>query len=455
MKNLFILFLICLAPWAHGADTTCLDKEDVANALLDFSFFERGSDDQSLTQNNSIDLCNDKDARNQVLRGIVFLKKLDKQSSVSRVLEQGSYNYLDSRIEKIYIETKSYRACSANGVIAFVTLGGGRVMHICPGISFVSTDLMLGKVLVHEARHTEGHSHVHCSDGTYYKKDLSFTGACDAEYEDQGSYGVGAAFLIDIYHSTQDQVKKQEARSGAITDFFERFNQKPMGIKSGIIVQSQSGLISFFDGAVKNELFQTDSSDIMTMRASVPTFYGKAGYVKSYVYAPILTDAQGRFAKDYRETFSDADRQDLLDVNYSGDYSCLLFRSKIRCFKSDIFSSEINISTIAPMKFMFNEVSKLLNIVTEDGPLYSLPLTFEELQKSTEDNLLKKSITRSHISLVHLDKLGFRVNLNGHLDGNKNIDLAEQVWALVPEYKDEEVKNILGPYYWSKQLETL
>ena len=450
-----IFIAIFLLSLTHSAWAICLDEKEASIVTSQFNFSQRIDENLKIIPSKDIDLCDEKDIKYKTVEALVYLNKQDDRFEKSALFTNGAYNFLTTRITNIIFESE--KECNSSETIAYVVRSEKRTMHICPLMNLTTSKVENASVLLHESRHTDGdiHRHVDCNQGGL----KGLESGCDENIKSLGSYGVGAIFLLDLYESANDKVEKQGLRSLALTELFSRFNTLPLDLKAGIAVQAQSGEFSFFDGKNKTKILKTEGSTIMTDRALLPVFYNNMGSVKSYSYSATLEDTPGSFAKDFRESFSDDDRQKILDVAYdiSYSYSCMLFTEKLTCYGYDKDNPKIELvfTEIRPLKFMFNHYSNRLYIVNAKGSLYVLPTTAKELNNTTEADLLKNAITRPLTSIAYIGKAGLKVDLKGVLHMTPDTDSTNPTWSETSEYKKEKIKNIFSPFVWSQKLHDL
>lgn len=447
---------------SHASD--CVTEADRDIFLRNYAVQTYNDVKGKWVKDSAFPLCDNDNFINKLARGFVFLRNVQRSSRISDqtsiVSREGAENYFKKRISQLLVETKNHDpVCFENGVVAFVRPRQGPYMHLCPnGFHRYSTPLMISYIMLHEARHMDGFSHVVCEQGPL-KEIFGKNEACDESYELQGSYGVGTGYLLEVYRNTADPVVKQEARANAVVDFLQRFNRLPLEMKAGVLVQSGDHELSFFDGKNKTAIVSTpEAIQVASLRTGIPTLFLADGTVKSYFFSKSLTDSDGTFAQSYRSNLSAAERADTKDVFFSGGYSCFLFKMKLLCGLGDK-KVAIHFRDIKPVQFLRSSKSSLvpgniLYIVAEDGYLFALPTTLNELLKITDESQLKRSLgSYNLLSLVpgfNQDELA--VTFGGHIFkySPKNKD-----WTPVEVYKETNNKKILSPFTWSQKLEQL
>jgi hypothetical protein len=304
------------------ASADCISQEQANSFFATYKLYNWSEDKKDYVVTTTIpDLCNAGDIASRLVRTNEYMKALNSfqnPMSSSIVFREGASNYFTKRIKEIVIEPAPEKPSPDDtcppGVIAYVYMPEKDVMHICTaGFLRFDTLYMMTYVLVHEARHTEGYGHVDCNHGPYSKSegDGSMLAACDANYESQGSYGIGAGFLLEVAKNSTNPVEKQDARSRAVVDMVQRFNKMPLGIKPGLVAQSQSGEISFFEGAKREPLTQIENPESkMTFRMGLPTFFDPlAGTVLTYSYQADLSEGEGEYAKNYVALYNSSEQR--------------------------------------------------------------------------------------------------------------------------------------------------
>lgn len=473
MNRLILLFLMLLLPLTSMAqkNPNCLLQSEVDAFFKDFKLFEWSKSKKDYVKVQSVsNLCDSQALPVRLIETVKYMNAMNSSQnpkSDSIVVREGAGNYFKKRIKRIILEPQDKFNCPS-GVLAYVYKIEKDLMHICTeNIGRFDSPLMFSSILIHEARHTDGFSHVHCTHGTYLfvDTDARGTGSCDESFETQGSYGVAAGYMREIAKNSKDPVEKQQARSSYVVDIIQRFNKLPLDIKPGLVTQSQGGKISFYDGTNRKDLIHLSTADaVMTTRSDLPTFFDPRGSVTSFVFSPSLKETPGGYAKDYVTAYTPAERNNLKDVYYGDlhDYSCLLFETKLRC--GDNFASdpdiEIPLNTFRPVQFLISQSSKLVNnatlyVTAEDGYLYPLPANWASFKTWAKDAKFEKSSkVFKLLSLVTFDdgKTEYALNFDGELSqwaqGQKN-------WTPVQAFKKDKLQKMIAPFFWSQKLEDL
>lgn len=468
MKKFLLLCLMFSTrlAWADISPTdaapgACLDSAQVQSVLKAYEILHWDDDKNDWVGNSKIDNCDAASLVHKTVRSILFLQQLPRFAVApggvnSQVTIEGPANFFQKRISKIYIESAKHSgdagACGGQGVIAFVKSSQPE-MYICPAFgSPFFTDLMSSAVLVHEARHTEGYEHDLCLHGPYAKNDLPY-GACDSSFEAQGSYGIGAGYVLNVYQGTKNEALRQEARANIVDDLITRFNKFPLEIQPGALLQKENGVVSFYDG--KNHvLSQLKNLKVMAIRDIFPVYFGNDGSVKTYSFSKTLKDSLGAFAKWYREKTTPAQHNSLLDVYY-GSISCLLFEKSLHCGIGDPNAKDVDIALndIRPLRLFSDETGTVLSILDEDGVLHALPLNYSELIDATESDFQIISEPMEIMSRSDLDKnAAIAVKLDGSLVYTP--DAVNKPWSPLKEFKGQKFLKVM-PFLWSQKLENL
>ncbi|MNL32468.1 hypothetical protein D3C87_1543210 [compost metagenome] len=177
--------------------------------------------------------------------------------------------------------------------------------------------------------------------------------------------------------------------------------------------------------------------------------------MKSFVYGLGFVDTAGDYAQSFRSSYSAQDRENLIDVSYSGDYSCLLFKTKIICGADADPDRELALGDIEPVQFLSSGNSvmvqkDILYIATADGDLYPLPMYWKDFQKMKSEGL-RKSLTVQN--LVSLGPLGGQGEIAVTMTG-KALVLSDRSWTAPKGLPQVPFRKVFAPYYWSKKLET-
>jgi hypothetical protein len=455
-KGMFSLILFSLSlgfacSQALAADS-CLDAARVEAEI--FSQFHIVTEDPKIKYDN----CATDNILRKFAEALLFLKDVHVGQAPADldlgILGSNPFGFFTDRISTVIFDARTNRRCSSS-VMAYVLSGDKATMHVCPYLNQFDAFTM-SSTLVHEARHVEGYNHARCNHGL-----MAVTGsaACDPDYQDyKGSYATGTEYEIKISYSTEvSDLLRQQARSRAVVGLLERFNKLPLGMKTGALLQTDKGSVLFFDGEQATEIMRVPQDSILTTRSSLPTFFDRLNaQVQSYIFGGVFITTAGEYAESFRRKFSAQERTDLLDVSYSGDYSCLLFKDKIRCGADSDPDVEISLAGLDPVQFVSSPNSVLvpknaLNIATRDGAIYNLPVYWADLQKLPQGALPLDPDLKNVVSLgPWLANQEIAVTTDGQVmvytPDNRS-------WNKAQNLPQESYLKLMAPYYWSPRLE--
>lgn len=464
MKSFSLIFGLVLftSTAVFAQEDGCVSKETARDIMSRYAFKTQvGKKWKTPTLDN---LCDDSFLIVKVLKALELLESLPALNQTSNIFQPATISgqpkeFFAKRIHEIRLQNSNHGLCKENaGFVAFVDSSKENTLYICP-IFRQATTFDGAYVLMHEARHTEGFDHVACTQGRFNGISM----ACDSSFEEQGSYGIGTNFASGAAR-TQGLPGdlRQEARAKALVDYVSRFNKLPFDLKPGKLLTKKDGMLAFFDGVKMTEFpIATPAQSITAMRVGVPVYFNPAeASVKAYSYAEALTEAPGQFAKLFRESFTQTERNDLLDVSYGPkDYACLLFARNLRCGPHGIKEKDliINLDIVNPLHLMFaknlpSDESPSLYIVDQSQNRYLIPKSWEEMKNFSEDDLVE---TQSKSSMMSLATGTDGQELGISWDG-KFQELQKIQWKNVPNTQSEEFKKILdSDFYWSRDLEKL
>ncbi|MFS4461237.1 hypothetical protein [Bdellovibrio sp. HCB2-146] len=434
--------------WAGG---NCLDTDRVQNEV--FSIFTVKSEDSNL----KFDACDSKNILRKFAQAILFIKDTPAEKIPAELdlelQDSNPYSYFAARIKTVVFDSVGESRCGTT-TMAYVLSDEENTLHVCPYLNIFDM-LTMASTLIHESRHIEGYPHSRCQHGT-----MAIGGgfACDKDYHDyRGSYAVGTLFEARLAISpSSNPVVKLQARSRAVVSLLERFNKLPLDMKTGALLQAADGDVYFYDGEQSQVIMQVPADSILTTRTSLPTFFDSASaQVKSFVYGLGFVETAGEYAQSFRSNYSAQDRTELVDVSYSGDYSCLLFKTKIICGADADPDKELSLGDIQPRQFLSTSNSvmvqkDILYIATAEGDLYPLPMYWKDFQKMKNSDLKKSLTVQNLVSLGPLPGQGeIAVTLTG-----KALILSNRSWMAPLGLPQVPFRKVFAPYYWSKKLET-
>jgi hypothetical protein len=450
VNKIFILSMIALI--AHSAHAeSCLSPEEVRGIRSVYRFVSAGGDEPEISP------CDNKSLAGRALQTIAFLNafpalEIATNLQKSAVMVEGPAAFLQKRISTFVLEAPGSNTCNKT-TVAYVGRFEKATMHLCPLLMNSEISIFeFASSLIHEARHTEGFSHVRCTHGALEKMDTDpySTGACDNTYEEQGSYGIETSFMINVYQGSKNEILRQEARGNAAEYLADRFNRLPLNIVPGAILLDKAGTVSFYDTEKRNFY---DLKKIRAIGAADDelVLFEDSGVAKDfYKFAVPMPDAEGLTAISYRDA-SPQKQASLLDVVYAEEYGCLLFANSIRCTYSDpgqkLQSEEFEIKDFEPKGF-FGRF-----ILAQDGSTFHIPTTYEGFLNAGAKGFIKNPSRIQHSSFGYLkNQFTYGISMTGVFE---SYDAAKKTWSAVPSLRQERFKKIIAPFYWSQKLQDL
>ena len=193
---------------------------------------------------------------------------------------------------------------------------------------------------------------------------------------------------------------------------------------------------------------------------------------KFYAYSQKkLYHATDDLSQFYNTQLKSTEHRSLLDVFYESsttDYGCFLFKDYLLCKeKNSTKTHKITFSILRPQGFYIlknaSTLQQTISVVDQNGISYIIPSQFSTLSRLDEKNLLllaevqyknKRELLNSHPGVENLFQL-LPTLMNLPLDPFIN-----QVFNLPQEHILEKIKTaqstwVLGPFYWSKEIESL
>lgn len=372
------------------------------------------------------------------------------------IFAEGVYNFLKSRIRTIRFENEeTAHFCLNPGVAAFVDVKMPNTIRVCPSYSDVGSNLVLAQILLHEARHVDGHPHVLCGQGEFAN---GWVYACDEKIEDQGSYAVGAEFLkVVIQSEGLPESLRNEARGLLFADLISRFNQLPFGLKRGALLKSRAGAAYFYDGHQKIEITAGGEgslkNSLIVSRSGQPAFFEKeTGAVSTLHVGQALLETLGDFAHLFRKSFQSKPWSQLLDVYYGKSYACFLFPSKLHCGKHGEPDKSFALKSMKAQNFLLTENSKLLRggeVYLADGSkkVIALPKAFGFLGSVRDGNWRKDYLPHPPIGYFVLNS---SKELLLRADGGlMSFDFTKKRW--VEEGEPLGFESLSGPIFWTEE----
>lgn len=446
-------FLLSLGTMANArAEIRCADAARIESEILPL-FEIRTVQGDSVASD-----CGRNQLAYKVAQAILYLKDLGTKSFPAdkfdlNFIGDSPFEFFRERAKTIVIQDASDPDCTRYAV-AYVGRGEN-VLNICPRANQLPF-FQLTSTMIHEARHVDGPFHVVCNHGPY--EDYP---ACDERYADGGSYGIEVEYAVKVArNSSLPKQIRQQARSQAVVDFLERFNQRPFGVKQIAVLQTIEGDVRLFDGtSVGDTIHGLGPAAVLTSHYGVPTLFEPIqGSAYSFFQSPDMTEATGSLVEEFRNGLLPSVRESLVDVGYfDGDVACMLFRDRLRC---QIGEAWVEKPLHAFTARGFLEVSSQskgtasgrMAIVSSNGTIHMLPQPLERIAKTNLNRLPQITSVPSAPSTVVLNKTRFSLSNDGSLlKWNKKTAQWQPEAATI----NQIYRKLLKPIEWSKSLQEL
>ncbi len=429
------------------------------------------------------DLCA-KNSYTALLQGLVFLREFpQKEWTVDQfdqnILPSDLFDFFKTRIARIEFTPAGGEFCPEGAMLGIHKDDYGAI-RVCPRASDLD-GFTAASALLHESRHSDGkgrYFHTNCHHGRFGGAHGNTSRSCDSHLGFKGAYAVGLEFYVKTYRTESfSPALRQRARSLAIIDLIEHFQNPPLGIGKGYLLQAESGEVSFFRpdleelsplGSAGNKLvrfFQEPMpSLVLASRYFVPTMYDKASGMVKDCFSPSVceADAAGMVAQEFREQ-SRAKRAEFLDVAYSTpnmiNYTCLLYANSMDCTRSDGQAKvSVDLSALRPEKFIHANgtgwiKNDVLFLLDQDGYAYKMPATFAALEAERAASLVKEEELLGFRSMAGVSSRREMVlSWTGDL---LYYEVFEDRLVRVPQAAGLKFRTFLGPVYWSPALDEL
>lgn len=372
----------------------CATPEEISSIIKIFTI----QSNDEVTSNKGLRDCSYDSAMGATLGGIAFMSRFDSLPSLKKSIDQNIIGssptrFLVKRAKTIQFVPNYYGSCrppnETGGYVSAYVHPYYPAIYVCRESAAMDA-FEMASVLVHEARHVEGHLHAHCLRG-YWKGDA----ACDERYEDKGSYAVGTEYYLRLsVHPEVSPTLKASARLMGITELWGRFNKYPINFRGQLILQEENGDVSIFDK--KKVISQSPQGDaVLVKRGEGHAFIDQQNKTVKSFFADKWLDTSGPLAQNLREGKLDIGSDKIIDIFYGETYSCILTTSKLLCTAnlSGVYTN-IEIKNITPIGMIYVPSttlvqSKTLYLVGEDGYLYRLPSDYNVLKSRGESSFTK------------------------------------------------------------------
>lgn len=455
----FALLSILSLTYSPSAQAECLDTAATEAIKAEFSF--EGPENTAV----KLDLCNESSTGFAALRALQFMKELPaldlpKSEFNNNFIDTHPYAYFKARVKKIVLDERKDSEACPDQRLAFVSpyMREEKKFWVCPNAANFGV-ITLSSAFIHEARHEDGGEFAHkmCAAGPYANQ-LS----CDQSYADGGAYAIGLEYLVKLSRAEKlDPEIRERARSLAIADFLQRFNDLPLDLQAGALLRDDaSGALSFFDGDKESGLgLNLNASTILSIQAGLPLIFDPAkeeASVYAYRAGSLAAPVSDVLTRHFANALSPDERSELRDVIYTKDYACILLKRGLRCYRPDRETFALAISHFEPRRFVYGERSRILGagsvaILGQDGFLYALPGEAESLQRSNPKAWPK---SKGPAALVAAEKWpGGELVLQ--TDGTVNtFSYRERKATPVPSLAGRKFRDLKAPFVWSKKLES-
>jgi hypothetical protein len=454
MERLLILILALFSfsqAQAAEASVACLNGQEVR-------------DIQSQLKVNMAEPLKDLCARDshgvQIFRILNLLKKMQ----ISAAPLEGRYNqnivgtdfwgFLTKRIRTVSEAPAEDTRC-ARGAMAYVDQkSSANVAFVCPLFFDNSySDYEKASVLLHEARHVEGHAHVMCLAGNK----VANSGGCDERIEDKGAYAVTIETMAKMaLRGINIPLEERQKIRLNLLNYLESFNELVNGVgNSGIYLQSQDGKQAFlYDGAVltpaptlaKTHLVSRGLSLIAVPVSSKADGFGVDVFRSKLDSIP----AVGGCILDYNK-LPLPERRPLVDIVADGAFSACIYENTI--------VGRIGNGKGADAR------------ATIPGKIRSV-FTSEEIRDANQDSFFVKTSKKEFFRVRFTEKETFEVTkvkdpavgfgqlffFNSDLTGLTEdgrlmkIDFETNDWVLIPGLEKMRFKSSTRPFLWSQDL---
>jgi len=376
--------------------------------------------------------------------------------------------FLEQRADKLIFDLDPHSSACGPGTVAYSRERTSRTFNICPYAAF-ATPLQFQSFIIHEARHLNGpeyhggidanhpddepHAYPHaiCQRGV-----LKGMWACDATMSNGGSYEIQTELMLKIAATKAiPQRTRDEARMTAVYLLLHHFIELPFEYKTGALLLSENGVLSFYDGVTATEIKRDiPDRDIVGVN-NLPTILDPEKGTAINYWNGLEMPALGEFSQLFVGFAPEKQRQ-VLDVYYGGVKACYLYTHSVYC---ELVDGNVTLDLppeIEPTQFAAMDLGEdILSIVTKSGSLYYLPLQKFSYEWSVDDLILNprlggfRSVTMIPDGF-HAIPGGFNAGI--WLDGTLVKFEHPDQQIPVPEFAGQRFKKIMGPFIWSDRL---
>lgn len=429
----------------------CLDADRLKTEL---PFELRDPDDRPI----EVDPCDGSKTGYALATALFFLNDLPavqlpaSDFNPNKIVEEPAA-FFKGRVQKIILDDRESSDECADGRLAFTKpyWREEKKIWICPAFRNATTVTMTS-VLLHEARHLDGqeYDHVVCNEGR-----MRGQRSCDESYESGAAYGVGLEYLVKLTMNPKlNPSVRREARRQALMEFVSRFNQLPLDLQRGALVQdAKSGAALFYDGTTTVPAgFEAPKDALFMSYGGLPLLYSpEKGTAQIYDFGAKLSDSVSDvLTRTFLDLPSDQ-KHKLKGVAFGKTEACLLSADDLLCF--DKQKNPYSLRAPNSLRLISAETTKVvesgrLYLQTADLYLHAVPdaaAASDLWPKSREPFPFRKggswgeSWNREEI---WLDEKG----------GLQIFDQTKRSWR---PSGTETYRELLTPYVWSKRLKEL
>lgn len=453
MMRSFILILALLSfPQVHAeeAPTACLTRQEVRDIKSQMKV------DMA---DELKDLCDGNSHSFQTFRILNILKNL----MISPAPLEGRYNqnivgtdfwgFLTKRIHTIS-EAPAEDSHCARGAMAYVDQeASANIAFVCPLFfdKFYS-DYEKASVLLHEARHVEGHSHVMCLSGNK----VTNSGGCDERIEDQGAYAVTTETMAKMALRGLNIPKEERQRMRLnLLSYLESFNELVNGVgNSGIYLESQDGKQAYlYDGIVLTPVPVMAKTRFVSRNLSliaVPDSKEDGFGVDVFSSKLTATPAVGGCILDYNK-LPMAERKPLVDIVTDGPFSACIYENALVGRIGNGQGADVRVTVPGKIRSVFtsDEVRDANRdsffVKTSKKETYRVRFTEQETFEVTK----VKDPSQGFRQLFF-----FNSDLTGLKDDGRlmKIDFETNEWVPMPGLEKMRFKSATRPFLWSQDL---
>lgn len=341
----------------------------------------------------------------------------------------------------------------AGGAMAFVEQDNSpNTAFVCPlFFDKYFSDYEKAAVLLHEARHTEGHDHVMCLTGTK----AANSGGCDERIEDQGAYAVTTEAMakIALRGVNVPESERQKMRLNLLV-YLESFNETVSGIgNSGVLLENQDGQAFIFDGSALTPVPKLEKTHFVSRTLSLIALpQSKADGFGVDIFKKDLSKIApaGGCVLEYNRQ-PQKDRRMLVDIVADGPFSACVYENSIVGRIDNKEGTDARIEIPGKIRAVFNsdEIQDAQRdsffVKTENNTTYRVRFTEQETFELTKVKDPSKGFRRLFF---------FNNDLTGLKEDGRLMkkDFETNKWIPFPGLENQKFKSATRPFLWSRDL---